>query len=348
MSNPAGTHGDAPSRLTHPDPKRNGKLETFTAADLMMLSLPAVNWIVEDILPQGVTLLAGKPKMGKSWMALGLALAVATGGLALGKKQAAQGEVLYLALEDNPRRLHRRVKKLLGNTEASPGLHINLECRRLDDGGIEALDGFLEDHPDTKLVIVDTLARLKPRVSGRRSQYDEDRDSVDSLVPLADKHGVAILLVHHLREMQSDDPLDMITGSVGLIGSVDGALVLKRERGKADAYLHIDGRDIENPTELALEWNPKAATWTILGDAEEYRMSEGRRTILAILENTEEPLGPKVIHEMLSAKSVEMGEGAVRQMLSQMAKDSQVKNLGRGKYVHPAREIEPDNADTLT
>ena len=337
MSNPAVTHGEAPSKPTRPDPKRNGKLETFTAADLMALNLPAVNWIVEDILPQGVTLLAGKPKMGKSWMALGLALAVATGGVALGKKQAAQGEVLYLALEDNPRRLHRRVKKLMGNTEPSPRLHINLECRRLDDGGIEALDGFLEDHPDTKLVIVDTLARLKPRVSGRRTQYDEDRDSVDSLVPLADKHGIAILLVHHLREMQSDDPLDMITGSVGLIGSVDGALVLKRERGKADAYLHIDGRDIEHPTELALEWNRKTVTWTILGDAKEYRMSEGRRAILASLENADEPLGPKEIAEMLNAKGRERNEGAVREMLSQMAKDGQVKNLGRAQYIHPAK-----------
>jgi len=148
--------------------------------------------------------------------------------------------------------------------------------------------------------------------------------------------------------MESDDPLDMITGSVGLIGSVDGALVLKRQRGRADAYLHIDGRDIENPTELALEWNPKAATWTILGDAEEYRISEGRRAILGILENSDEPLGPKEITEMINAKGVEMREGAVREMLSKMSKDGQVKNLGRGQYIHPARASKPDNADILT
>ena len=89
---------------------------------------------------------------------------------------------------------------------------------------------------------IDTLAGFKPRVSGKyRSAYDEDRDAVDPLIPVAAEHGVAIVLVHHLREMESDDPLDMIHGSAGLTGGVDGALVLKRQRGRADAYLQVDG-----------------------------------------------------------------------------------------------------------
>lgn len=345
MNSPDNIRGETLGRPNHPDPNHNGRLETFTAADLMAHDLPAVNWVVTDILPHGVTLLAGKPKMGKSWMALDLALTVTTGGVALGNKPVVQGEALYLALEDNGRRLHRRIHKLLADKEGAAGLHISLDCHRLDDGGIEALDGFLERHANTRLVIVDTLARLKPGSSKKRTQYDEDRDSVDSLVQLADEHDVSILLVHHLREMESDDPLDMITGSAGLIGGVDGAMVLKRRRGKADAYLHVDGRDIENPTELALEWNSKTATWTILGDAEEYRMTEGRRAILYVLESAHKPLGPKEITEMLNANGVEMKDGAVREMLSQMAKNGQAKNLGRGAYVRPDY---PDNADTLT
>src|SRR5215210_3350199 len=149
--------------------------------------------------------------------------------------------------------------------------------------GPMSLQSAVGDHPTIKLVIGDTLARLKPRASGRRTQYDEDREAVDELIPLADKHHVAIVLVHHLREMESDDPLDMIHGSAGLTGSVDSALVLKRRRGEADAYLCGDGRDYENPVELALKWTASAATWTILGDAKEYQMSEGRRAILGIL-----------------------------------------------------------------
>ncbi len=100
--------------------------------------------------------------------------------------------------------------------------------------------------------------------------------------------------------------------------------------------------------ELALEWNAITATWTILGGAEEYRMSEGRRAILDVLDNAEEPLGPKDITETVNAKGIEMNNGAVREMLSQMVKDGQVKNPSRGQYVHPDRDDYPDNADKLT
>jgi Fe2+ or Zn2+ uptake regulation protein len=100
--------------------------------------------------------------------------------------------------------------------------------------------------------------------------------------------------------------------------------------------------------ELALKWNANAATWTILGDAEKYRTSEGRRAILDVLDNAEEPLGPKDITETVNAKGIEMNNGAVREMLSRMAQDGQVKNLSRGQYVHPAKANRPDNADILT
>jgi hypothetical protein len=307
----------------------------FTASDLMAMDLPSMQQVVQGILYEGLTLFAGKPKMGKTWLMLDLALAVALGGTALGGRPVLQGGVLYLALEDNRRRLQGRIKKLLCGREAPAGLHFALDWPRLDEGGIEALDDFLGEHPDINLVIVDTLARFKPRASGRRAQYDEDREAVDGLIQLADKHSVAIVLVHHLREMDSDDPLDMIHGSAGLTGGVDSALVLKWQRGEADAYLYGDGRDYENPVELALKWTASAATWTILGDAEEHRMSEGRRAILEVLDKADEPFGPKEITEMVNAKGIEMNNGAVREMLSQMVKDGQVKNPSRGQYVHP-------------
>jgi hypothetical protein len=209
---------------------------------------------------------------------------------------------------------------------------------------VERLGEFLGEHPDTRLVVVDTFARFKSRATGRRSQYDEDRDAVDPLAPIAAEHNVAIMLVHHLREAESDDPLDMIHGSAGLTGGVDGALVLKRQRGRADAFLHVDGRDIEQPAELALQFDQNAATWTIVGDAEEYRVSEQRVAIIRVLEKADEPLGPKEIAEMAEAKY-----GATREMLSQMVKDGQVKNLGRGRYVLPdTLQNSADNADILT
>jgi hypothetical protein len=256
-----------------------------------------------------------------------LSIAVATGGVALGTKQVEQGEVLYLALEDNKRRIQNRLNKLLAGRPAPASLHITTDWPRLDEGGDETLDDWVAVHSDARLVIVDTMARLKPHASGRRSQYDEDRDAVDPLGPIANDHNVAIVLVHHLREAESDDPLDMIHGSAGLTGGVDGALVLKRKRGQADAYLHVDGRDIENPAELALKWDAEAATWTIMGDAEEYRKSETRRAIVKVLEEADEPLGPKDVAELL-----DMPENRIKQRLYQMSKDGEVKVVSRGRY----------------
>ncbi len=277
-------------------------------------------------------------------MALGMAVAVASGGVALGTKRVEQGEALYLALEDNQRRLQTRLRKVLQGEPAPEELHMHVDWPRMDDGGVNALHAWLSNHPDCRLVVVDTLSRFKPYASGRRSQYDEDRASVDPLGSLANEHGVALMPVYHLREMGSDDPLDMIHGGAGLTGGVDGALILKRKRGRADAFLHADGRDLEEPEEYALTWDSELAAWRIAGDADEYRISEQRRAILQTLYNADEPLSPKDISEM-----VEAGHGAVREMLSHMVKDGQAKNVGRGKYVHPnAVEKHADNADDLT
>lgn len=303
---------------------------TFTAVELMNEELPEVRWAVPDILPEGVSFLAGKPKMGKSWMSYGLCVAVAAGGVALGTKQVERGEALYLALEDNKRRLQRRLDKLLPGGAVPEGLHMALDWPRADEGGVEQIDAFLQAHPECRLVVIDTLARFKPRSSGRRSQYDEDRDAVDPLRPICADREVSILLVHHLRETESDDPLDMIHGSAGLTGGVDGALVLKRRRGDADAYLHIDGRDIEEPTELALEFDHAAATWAIKGEADDYRRGKLRNAILKVLSDADEPMGPQEISDALDEKYEN-----VKQRIYQMSKDGEVKTVARGKYAAP-------------
>jgi hypothetical protein len=264
--------------------------------------------------------------MGKSWMSLSLGIAIATGGIALGTKRVEQVEVLGLFLEDKSTlRIQNRTGKLLAGRPAPPNLHITNEWPRFDEGGADLLDEWVAVHPDARLVIVDTLAMLKPRANGRRTQYDEDREAVAPFAPIAADHGVAILFVHHLREAESEDPQDMIHGSAGLTGGVDGALVLKRKREHADAYLHIDGRDIENPTELALKFDQNATTWTIIDDAEEYRLSEQRSAIIRVLESADEPLSPKEITEILNLKGVNISYGAVRELLSQMLGDGQVK-----------------------
>lgn len=318
---------------------KNGGPETFTAADLMALELPPVQWAVPGVVPEGVTILAGKPKLGKSWLTLGLGVAIAAGGVALGKKRVERGECLYLALEDNRRRLQKRLDKLLQGDSPSEALHIALSWPRLDEGGVEALDSWLGRHPDARLVVVDTLKKIRPRTSGNRGVYDVDYEALEPLLPLAAEHNVAVVVVHHTRKLVASDPLDEISGSTGLSGGADGVLVLKRDRGRADAYLFVTGREIEEEQELALKWDPNTAGWCVVGDADDYRLGEERAAVIRVLRNANEPLAPKDIAEALGKKS-----GAVRELLSQMVRSGDIENVSYGKYAMKNADS-PDSPD---
>jgi hypothetical protein len=300
----------------------------MSATDLMRLELPEARWAVPGVLPEGVTILAGKPKIGKSWLGLGLGISVGAGGRALGQIGVEAGEALYMGLEDNTRRLQKRMRKMLAGREAPRRLEVTTEWPQLDEGGVEALDDWLDKRPDARLIVVDTLKKIRPREAGSRSVYDLDYEALEPLVPLASGRGVAILVVHHLRKLEAGDPLDMISGSTGLTGGVDGAMVLKRDRGKQDATLVVDGRDIEEPAELALRWDAEIASWSLMGDAEEYRQSEERRRILELLKRMEEPMWPKEI-----AEALEKNRSTTRVLLANMKQDGQVEDTGRGYTV---------------
>ena len=303
------------------------------AAELMAREIPPVRWVVPGMVPEGVALLAGKPKLGKSWLALGLCVAVASGGVAFGNVRVEKGSALYLALEDNERRLQFRLKKILAGTEAPDGLHYSVECPRLDEGGVEAVEGWLRSRPDARLVVIDTLAKIRPRQRRGANAYQEDYEALEALLPLAARHNVAVLVVHHLRKMAASDPLDEVNSSIGLTGGVDGAMILKRERTRADATLFIAGRDVEEEKELALRWDRNTAGWALAGSAEEYRISQERAAILDLLRRSApEPLGPKAITEALGKPY-----SSVTTLLQKLVRDGLVRTPGYGKYEPAAR-----------
>src|SRR5215207_1341084 len=309
----------------HPQ-ERNGWPKTLTAAELLGLELPPIRWSVQGLLPEGVTLLAGKPKLGKSWMGLDIAIAISTGGVALGTRQVEMGDVLYMALEENYRRLRKRLEKLLTG-EAPERLHIVTEWPRMDEGGAEALERWLEAHPDTRLVVVGILKRVRPRTSPNRSVYEPDYEALEAMQRLGAEFEVSILVVHHLRKLGAADPLDEISGSTGLSGGADGVLVLKRDRGRADAYLHVTGREIEEEAELALRWDADLASWTLVGDAEEYRISKERQEIVRVLTEAGEPMTPKEVAELLGKPP-----NNVKYLMWRMSKDGQLATVGKGRY----------------
>jgi hypothetical protein len=304
-------------------------VEIFTAADLHTMELPEPRWAVQGILPDGLSLLAGKPKLGKSWLALNLALAVATGGVALGSVPVERGEVLYLALEDTKRRLKDRIAKLGARQElrAWPAtLHLARSWPRQDKGGLFALLEWLAGHPRARLVVLDTWPKFRPFRARGRDSYEEDYQHASEVKTVADKYGLAILALAHCRKLDAADPLDEVSGTLGLTGAADGVAVLKRERGQHDATLFVTGRDVDE-RQIALRWEPQYALWSILGEAEEYRLSKERKEVIELLDKAGKPLSPKQAADLLGKNA-----NTVKSLLWNMARDGHLVALDDGTY----------------
>lgn len=301
----------------------------YSARDLMKVEFKPTQWAVEGVLPEGTYLLAGKPKQGKSWMALGLGLSIASGGMALGKVAVDQGSVLYLALEDNPRRMQKRVRQILGDERAPDGLYITHDCPRSNEGGIALIEDWLEAHPDARLVIVDTLQKMRASARVGANIYGEDYAAVEPFQKLSSKHQVTILLITHLRKMAAEDDQDEITGSTAIAGAADGSLVLKRERGQDEATLTLRGRDVEEKS-LALKFDGACGTWNLMGDAMAYQMTQQQRKVYDAIEDA----GGKATARQVADLTGD-DYNNIRQTLYQMSVRGLLSVESRGMYVIP-------------
>lgn len=189
---------------------------SWTAVELLAEEFPDPRWAVPGVLAEGLNLLAGPPKLGKSWFALNIAIAVAAGGKALGHIDVEQGDVLYLGLEDPPRRMQDRIRKVLAGALPSSKLTIGIECAALPNGGLDRIRRWLDDHADRALVVVDVFARVRGRTDARADRYEADYLAAAGLKDLADEYGVAVLLIHHTRKADANDWLDTVSGTQGL------------------------------------------------------------------------------------------------------------------------------------
>lgn len=238
------------------------KLETIDADTLQSIPYEPLSFIVEDLLPQGLHLLAGAPKIGKSWLALWLCLRVAQGE-PLWNFATKSCEVLYLCLEDSFQRIQSRLFDL--TEDAPPSLHFAVMSEQLHSGLVEQMEQFLREHPATGLVVIDTLQRIRA-VSNEANPYASDYRDIGVLKSLADRHRIVVLLIHHLRKMDDDDPMNMISGTTGLSGATDSNFVLRRSKRREDtAILYCTGRDIPY-RELSLEFNSETHIWNLLSD----------------------------------------------------------------------------------
>jgi hypothetical protein len=173
---------------------------SWTAADLMAAEFPPARFAVPNLIPEGLTFFAGAPKLGKSWLALGLGIAIASGGRALGTIEVEPGEVLYLSLEDSPRRLQERLGYVLDGETPPKGLQIETEWPRLGSGGAEQIEGWIDEHPNVRLVIVDVFTRIRAPEVKRADLYRADYDAASELQAIAIRRGIAIVAIYHTRK----------------------------------------------------------------------------------------------------------------------------------------------------
>ena len=255
------------------------RLQTIDADTLQSTAYEPASFVVDDLLPQGLHLLAGTPKIGKSWLALWLCLCAAQ-GKPLWTFATRPCEVLYLCLEDSFQRIQSRLFDL--TEDAPPTLHFAVMSQQLHNGLVEQIEQFLKEHPQTRLIVIDTLQRI--RTAGNDANpYASDYRDIGVLKALADKHRIAILLVHHLRKELADDVFSRISGTTAISGAVDSSFTLVEDkRGSGKAKLSCIGRDIEY-RELTLERNAENV-WELVSDSRTQPELLGDRIVILLSE----------------------------------------------------------------
>jgi hypothetical protein len=210
---------------------------------------PPLKYAIDLLIPEGLTLLVGPPKAGKSWLTLGLLLAAASGGLALGGIKAAPARrVLYLALEDGDRRMQDRCRTLLGEVMGEPQPVpplFHYKTRVMPGKVVSTVMAWMRRHPDTAMVVIDTLGKVMPPALMGESAYQRDYRIGTALKALADDHpGLAVVVLHHDRKAAAEDFVDSVSGTHGLAGAADTVIVLCRKRQSPEGSLQVTGRDV--------------------------------------------------------------------------------------------------------
>lgn len=313
---------------------------SFTADWLLAQQFPELRYVVEGIIPEGLSLLVAAPKIGKSWLVLGLGVATSGGGVALGGIRADQAPVLYMALEDGPRRLQSRLHSI-GATELSDRLTFITAVPKGDI--LWTINEYMERYAgQNPVVILDTLGKAMPPAISGETQYERDYRVAGALKAAADSNpGSSVIVVHHTRKADGADFLDAVSGTQGLAGAADTILLLKRARHEDTATLQVTSRDAaEGEYRLDLD---TSGVWTLAGgtlEAAAMAANEDRDTsgvgdrmaeVIAAVNRANRPIAPKEI-----AADLGMDSGQVSTYLTRAADRARIRKAGWGKYTPSA------------
>ncbi|MCK1335738.1 AAA family ATPase [Bradyrhizobium sp. 38] len=287
-----------------------------------------IKYVIPGYVAEGLTILGGRPKLGKSWLALDWVVAVASGGQSLGVK-CEQGDALYLALEDNQRRLQDRLRVVLPKLKSMrpdlSRLRLEPEAPKIGEGLVEFLDAWRTRVDDPRLIVVDTLAMVRPPKGRNQDSYAADYAALSPLQQYASAHRLAVVVVTHVRKMEASDPLEMISGTNGLTGAADSIMVL--DRAADGPKLYGRGRDVEE-VEKALKFD--GGKWSVLGNVDDVKRSGERRKIMDAMGSHGSKLSPKEI-----AEAAGMKVNNVSRLLAKMAAAGEVVKDGYGTYSVP-------------
>jgi len=252
---------------------------------IMAQEYEPLQFAVDKILPHGLFILAGSGKIGKSWLSLDIGVCVATGS-SLWDFPAKQSDALYLALEDNLPRLQKRLDKIDAKALDISRLKLTTASFGINSGLIEQVNKFIEKYPETNLIIIDTLERIRD-TEADKNIYSCDYRDMTALREITNKHKLTLLLIHHTRKLSDPDPLNTLSGGMGLVGATDGVLVLEKEtRTGSKAKLTIANRDTEGFC-FKLELDPETCKWRFLGNdsgaPSETEPAEERNELLCLL-----------------------------------------------------------------
>jgi hypothetical protein len=321
-----------------------GKPKFVCTNDIMAQTFAPLKWVVPGYVSEGFVVLAGRQKLGKTWLAIDWACAVATGGVAMGSIDCEQGDVLYLDLENGQRRIKSRIETLYLDEKSRPDLS-RLKwftgAPQLGPALIADLEDWRLSVPKPRFVIIDVLQRIKPAGSVARNAYENDYSAWAPLQQWATAKGIAVLGLHHTKKGGADDPLEALSGSNGLSACADTTIVLDSDQnGKT---LYVRGRDVEEK-ETALSF--AGGSWTILGEAADVRRSDERSQVIAAIEDYGEPMTPAEIAAATGKPGVN-----IRRLLMKMVRKGEVHKAAEGRYwlesIAPGNTGNTGNARTL-
>ena len=240
------------------------KLVAVDGESLWDMEFAARRFCIRGLLPQGLCVLGGAPKIGKSWLVLDWCIRIARGDLVWGM-EVSQGTTLYLCLEDTLQRVQHRVYCM--SEEGTPNAYFATAVGTLADDLESQISSFLLLHPDTVLIVVDTFQMV--RGNSNEPSYGGDYQDMQKLKRIADAHNITVLLVYHLRKQGDRDPVNRLSGTTGISGAVDAVFVLDRkERAQNAALLVCTGRDVEY-RELELRFSKERCVWDLVSDSAE-------------------------------------------------------------------------------